>query len=424
MSEGSATPASAPDLVEHYFRHEYGRLVAILVRRVGIAHLELIEDAAQAALLAALTKWVRSGVPDDPHAWLYRAANNRVLEVLRNERRRQEILGAVANGEREDDEPALPSFAGEVRDELLRMLFVCCDDAIPRESRLVLALKTLCGFSTPEIASRLFTTEANVYKRLARARERLREVGIDTATPSLESLRSRLPSVHSVLYVLFNEGYLSTHAAHAIRTELCQEAIRLATLLASHPVGEEPATFALVALMHFHAARLAARQDATGGLLLLEEQDRRAWDTEHLQQGSAWLARAATGEVFTRFHAEAGIAAEHCFASSFAATRWGEIADLYAMLERIAPSPIHTLNRAVAVAEAQGAAAGLATLAGVVPPAWLDGHYTWDAVLADLHRRAGNELEAARHRDLALANAPSESVRRLLRRRLAASQRG
>jgi len=414
----ASEPASTPDLVEHYFRHEYGRLVALLVRRVGTSHLELIEDAAQGALLAALTAWVKSGVPDDPRAWLYRAAHNRMLEVIRNDRRRQNILGAVANEDRSEDEPAVSSFAGEVRDELLRMLFVCCDDAIPRDSRLVLALKTLCGFSAGEIAFRLFTTEANVYKRLARARERLREIGVDTQTPPLESLRSRLPSVHAVLYLLFNEGYLSTHAEHAIRAELCEEAIRLATLLASHAVGEAPPTFALLALMHFHAARLAARQDATGGLLLLEEQDRGAWDAEHLQRGSMWLARAAEGDVFSRFHAEAGIAAEHCFAPSFAETRWNEIADLYAMLQRIDPSPIHTLNRAVAVAEDRGPRAGLATLEGVAPPAWLDGHYMWDAVLADLHHRAGNKAQADSHRELALSAAPTEAVRQLLQRRL------
>jgi RNA polymerase sigma-70 factor (ECF subfamily) len=283
---------------------------------------------------------------------------------------------------------------------------------------LVLALKTLCGFSTAEIAFRLFTTEANVYKRLARARECLRRSEVDTQTPALEALRSRLPSVHAVIYLLFNEGYLSTHAEHAIRAELCDEAIRLCTLLAAHPVGSAPPTFALLALMHLHAARLASRQDATGGLLLLEEQDRSSWDAEHLQQGATWLERAAHGDVFTRFHAEAGIAAEHCFAPSFAKTRWNEIADLYAMLQRLDPSPIHTLNRAVAVAERAGPRAGLEVLDGVVPPAWLDGHYLWDAVLADLHHRAGNVAIAERHRDQALAAAPSAAVRQLLHRRL------
>ena len=416
---GPGDPASPPGLVEHYFRHEYGRLVAILVRRVGLPHLEAVEDAVQAALLAALTAWVANGVPDNPSAWLYRVAQNHLVGVLRKDQGHQRVLdGAVDQNAQEGEEPVSPTFAGEVRDELLRMLFVCCDETLPQESRLVLALKTLCGFSAGEIAFRLFTTEANVYKRLARARDRLRQCEMDTQTPPLESLRSRLPSVHAVIYLLFNEGYLSTHAEHAIRAELCEEAIRLGTLLAAHPVGAAPPTFALLALMHLHAARLASRQDATGSLLLLEEQDRSLWDAEHLHQGATWLARAAQGDDFTRFHAEAGIAAGHCFASSFADTPWNEIAELYAMLERIDPSPIHTLNRAVAMAQAQGPQAGLAVLDGLVPPAWLDGHYLWDAVLADLHHRAGNATAAERHRDQALAAAPSTAVRQLLHRRL------
>ena len=406
--------------MEHYFRHEYGRLVAILSRRVGLPHLEAVEDAVQGALLAALTAWAASGIPADPSAWLYRVAHNELLGVLRKGQGQQRILdGAADQGADGGEDPISPAFAGEVRDELLRMLFVCCDDKIPQESRLVLALKTLCGFSTGEIAFRLFTTEANVYKRLARARERLRQGEMETQTPPLESLRSRLPSVHAVIYLLFNEGYLSTHAEHAIRAELCEEAIRLGTLLATHPVGAAPPTFALLALMHLHAARLASRQDATGGLLLLEEQDRSRWDAEHLREGASWLSRAGQGDELTRFHAEAGIAAEHCFAPSFADTRWDEIAELYAMLERIDPSPIHTLNRAVAVAQGRGPQAGLAVLDGVVPPAWLDGHYLWEAVLADLHRRAGNAATAERHRDQALTAAPSTAVRQLLQRRLA-----
>jgi RNA polymerase sigma-70 factor (ECF subfamily) len=410
--------------VEHYFRHEYGRLVAVLVRRVGLSHLEAVEDGVQGALLAALTAWVPNGMPDNPSAWLYRVAQNNIVGVLRKDQGHQRILaGDVDGGADNGDQPASPAFAGEVRDELLRMLFVCCDEKIPPESRLVLALKTLCGFSIGEIAFRLFTTETNVYKRLARARERLREGELDTETPPLESLRSRLASVHAVIYLLFNEGYLSTNAEHAIRTELCDEALRLGELLATHPVGAAPPTFALLALMHLHAARLASRQDATGGLLLLEEQDRSRWDAEHMQRGAAWLARAADGDAFTRFHAEAGIAAEHCFAPSFAETRWNEIAELYAMLERIDPSPVHTLNRAVAVAQEHGPQAGLAVLDGIVPPAWLDGHYLWDAVLADLHHRAGNAASAERHRDQALAAAPSAAVRQLLERRLTASRR-
>ena len=412
--------ATAPDLVEHFFRREYGRLVAVLTRRVGVRQIDLVEDAVQGALLAALATWTARGLPNDPGAWLYRVAHNNLIGDLRRKAGRLRILERDADPAAESrDRPAPSHFAGEVADDMLRMLFVCCDDAIPRESRLVLALKTLCGFSVAEIALRLFTSEANVYKRLTRARDRLRETSPDLDTPPTEMLQSRLPSVYAVLYLLFNEGYLSAHAEEAIRRELCDEAIRLTTLLAEHPAGAVPETFALLALMHLHAARLGARRDGLGGLLLLEEQDRSLWDRDRMQLGAEWLKRAASGDVFSRFHAEAGIAAEHCFAPSFEQTRWREIANLYAMLERIDPSPLHTMNRAVAVAEWQGPEAGLAVLRALTPPAWLVDSYLWDAVLGDLHRRAGNLDIAQRHRDRALASAPTPAVRELIRRRLA-----
>jgi len=393
----------------------------VLARRVGVRHLELVEDAVQSALMTALSTWTAQGLPSEPGAWLYRVARNQLIGELRREAGRLHILEKAALDlalAMEDDAPIAPFFPDEVRDDLLRMLFICCDEAIPRESQLVLALKTLCGFSTAEIALRLFTSEANVHKRLGRARERLREASPTIETPPLQALRSRLPSVHEVLYLLFNEGYLSAHAELAIRRELCEEAIRLGTLLAEHSVGDVPETFALLALMHLHAARLAARADGEGGLLLLEEQDRSLWDRDRIGLGAEWLARAASGEVFSRFHAEAGIAAEHCFAPSFAQTRWQEIAERYSILERIAPSPLHTLNRAVATAEWQGPEAGLAVLDGLVPPSWLLGSYLWDAVVSDLHRRTGSLEVAQQHRERALASAPTAAVRELLLRRL------
>jgi RNA polymerase sigma-70 factor (ECF subfamily) len=408
-------------LVEHYFRHEYGRLVAQLANKLGLRHVEFVEDAVQSALAAALTAWVASGLPRDPSAWLYRAARNHLIGALRKDAGRLRILASAAHDlERGGDAADGVHLVGEVHDDLLRMLFVCCDDSIPRESRLVLALKTLCGFSTAEIALRFFTSEANVHKRLQRARERLRETADLTASP-LAALRSRLPSVHEILYLLFNEGYLSAQAEAAIRRELCDEAIRLATLLAEHPVSAVPETFALLALMHLHAARLSARTDGTGGLLLLEEQDRGLWDQEQMRAGAEWLALSASGDVFSRYHAEAGIAAEHCFAPSFRETRWKEITDLYALLDQVSPSPLHTMNRAVAVAEWQGADAALALLDGMVPPAWLQVSYLWDAVLGDLHRRAGHHEAFRRHRDRALSAAPTEAVRELLRRRMSDS---
>jgi RNA polymerase sigma-70 factor (ECF subfamily) len=301
------------------------------------------------------------------------------------------------------------------------MLFVCCDDAIPVESQVVLALKTLCGFSIREIALRLFTAEANVYKRLGRARSRLRALP-PRMDATLEQCSPRLPAVHKILYLLFTEGYLSLHADTAIRRELCGEAIRLASTLAEHPAGQAPETFALLALMHLHAARIAARRDGSGGLLLLEEQDRSLWDQHEVAVGLAWLARSAHGDVFSRYHAEAGIAAEHCLAPSFRETRWSKVVECYSLLEQAAPSAIHTLNRAVAVAEWQGPAAGLAVLHGFAPPTWLEGSYLWAAVLADLHRRDGNAEAAKRFRTLACDAAPTPAISDLLRRRLGSGE--
>jgi RNA polymerase sigma factor (sigma-70 family) len=225
--------------VEHFFRRDYGRLVSTLARRVGFRHIEVVEDAVQCALMAALTAWTKQSLPADPGAWLYKAAYNQLIQALRRESRRLNIRHNAAEelGERIDDAVSA-RFADEIRDDMLRMLFVCCDESIPRESQLVLALKILCGFSTSEIALRLFTSEGNIHKRLGRARVRLREIAPGLDAPPLDELRPRLPGVHAVLYLLFNEGYLSAHSEQAIRRELCDEAVRLATLLGEHRVSD------------------------------------------------------------------------------------------------------------------------------------------------------------------------------------------
>jgi RNA polymerase sigma factor (sigma-70 family) len=369
--------------------------------------------------MTALESWTVVGLPDNPSAWLFRVAHNDLVGELRQRTRRGRILdeNGADQVQAPEDCPE-PFLAGEVRDNLLRMLFVCCDHAIPQESQLVLALKTLCGFDVREIALRLFSSEANVYKRLERARNRLREVPPSIDELTTEQYSARLPAVHKILYLLFTEGYLSSDAETAIRQELSDEAIRLASILAEHPVGKVPETSALLALMHLHAARITARQDASGGLILLAEQDRALWDQDKIQVGLSWLADSARGDVFSRYHAEAGIAAEHCLAPSFEQTRWDKVVECYSLLEQIAPSALHKLNRAVAVAEWQGPTAGLAVLEGFEPPSWLAGSYQWAAVLADLHRRCGHDDAARRHRDVAVKSAPTQAVRELLQRRL------
>lgn len=415
---------TAPRLVEHFFRHEYGRVVAALSCRVGMQYIEDVEDAVQSALLTALDAWKISGLPDNPSAWLFRVSYNDLMGMLRQRSRRRRILEQNAQTELAPPENGPEVFlAGEVQDDLLRMLFVCCDEAIPAESQLVLALKTLCGFDVREIALRLFSHEASIYKRLARARSRLRELNTVTGELTGERYAERLPAVRKILYLLFTEGYLSAHAQTAIRRELCTEAIRLATILAAHPLGQDPETFALLAMMHLHAARINSRQDGSGGLLLLEEQDRTLWDAHAIQLGLEWLAKSAHGDRFSRYHAEAGIAAEHCLAPSFEETGWERIATYYAMLERITPSALHRLNRAVAVAEWQGPAAGLAVLKDFEPPTWLVGSYLWSAVLADLYRRCDDAPMAERYRVAALNSAPSPAVKELLQRRLGPAER-
>ncbi|NNE35208.1 MAG: sigma-70 family RNA polymerase sigma factor [Rhodothermales bacterium] len=414
---------TTPTLVEHFFRHEYGRLVAMLSRRVGVHHIEVVEDAVQDALMTALQSWTASRLPENPSAWLYRVALNNVLGELRTQTGRRHIIERNQAEEVVESESAAEIFsAAEVRDDLLRMLFVCCDESIPIQSQLVLALKVLCGFSVQEIALRLFTSEANVYKRLARARSRLRGLPRDRGDLSRSQFIARLPAVHKILYVLFTEGHLSSHAEMAVRRELCDEAVRLTEFLAEHPFGDQAETFALLALMHLHAARMNARQDASGGLLLLEEQNRELWDRDRIQVGLSWLAKSALGDRFSRYHAEAGIAAEHCLAQSFEETRWDRVAECYALLEQAAPSAVHRLNRAVAVAEWKGPEAGLAVLENTEPPTWLAGSYLWSAVLADLYQRCGQADSAAQYREVAIRTAPSDAVKLLLRRRLGSGE--
>jgi RNA polymerase sigma factor (sigma-70 family) len=409
---------TGPGLTAHFFRHEYGRLVALLCRRVGLRHIEAVEDAVQGALLAGLETWSRAGAPDNPSAWLYRVAHNHLIDELRQTGRRMQLAEQYGAGMMQAvDDPAGIYLLADVQDDLLRMLFACCDDSIPVESQLVFALKTVCGFDVREIAQRLFATEASVRKRLTRARSRLLALQPLPDELGPAEIASRLPAVQSILYLMFTEGHLSSHASAPLRRELCDEAKRLTRLLAEHPLGGTPQTFALMALMHLHAARMAAREDGAHELLLLEEQDRASWNLDEIATGLAWLERSAQGASFTRYHAEAGIAAEHCLAPTLAQTRWDRIVEYYELLDRVAPSSLHTLGRALAVAECSGPARGLAVLDGFEPVAGLAGSYLCHAVMADLHRRCGHVEAADRHHEAAVTSAPSPAVRAVLARR-------
>jgi RNA polymerase sigma factor (sigma-70 family) len=417
-------PSRAPELPEHYFRHEFGRLVSVLTRRFGVHRLELCEDAAQTALLRALRSWPEQGLPGNKGGWLYRVALNELLGSLRSEKRIELTADDPVRIADDEDGEEPVYLESEIRDDQLRLLFVCGDPAIPRESQIVLALKTLCGFSTGEIALRLFQSEDAVHKRLQRARASLREKREELEIPGGPELESRLPAVLQMLYLLFTEGYSSAQPDKLIRRELCDEAVRLGLLLAQHPRAAAPEADALVALMYLDAARFDARVDGAGGMLLLEEQDRSLYDKRWIQLGLSFLARAARGERLSRYHLEAGIAVEHCIAPSFAETRWDEIARLYELLDGVAPSPLNTLNRSIAIAEWKGPDAGLALLEELKPPAWLLGYYLWDATLGELYRRTGDRQRAVSHLTRALEAAPSLAEKELIRRRIEASTSG
>lgn len=405
-------------LVEHFFRHESARLVASLTRLFGIRHLGLVEDVVQSALLRALTSWSLKGIPPEPGAWLHRVAYRLAVDALRRDTRWHPI------GSRQAEAPASVPCDDEVGDDLLRMIFVCCDDAVPTESQVALALKTLCGFGVNEISRALLTTEANVARRISRAKEKLRSVGLDPGALTAAMIQDRLEAVLAVIYLLFNEGYSATCADRLIREELCEEAIRLALILAEHPLTVGAQTAAFMALLLFHAARLETRVDDQGMLLLFADQDRQSWDQRLIAEAFRWFTRSASGDRLTRYHAESWIAAEHCRARRFEETNWDRIVQAYDLLIRLAPSPIHELNRAIAIAERNGPEVGWQTLQGIDAERLAEQYHLWSATAGELARRRGKWDEARRYLEQANRLARTDVERRFLLQRLASLANG
>ena len=409
---------SAPDrdavsrAVDHLFRREAGRLVAILASRLGAAHLALAEDVVQDALLRAMQTWPFTGVPENPSAWLLQTARNRAFDRLRRDRvlaRKAPMLaGLIEETAREALAAPPPRFEEEIADRQLRMMFVCCAPMLPADAQVALVLKTLCGFGEREIASAFLASEAAITKKLVRARRLLRDARVAVELPPARQLAPRVGSVLAALYLLFNEGYKASHGDSLLRADLCAEAIRLGELLVSHPLGDRPETHALLALQHLHASRLAARLADDGSLLVLAAQDRSKWDRSHIRHGLAHLGCSAAGPRVTRYHLEAGIAAAHALAPDFARTDWPHILGLYDALLELDRSPVVALNRAVALARVQGPAAGLRALERL-PQRSLERYHLFHAVRGELLREAGDAAaQAAFARAHALAPLPAE----------------
>jgi RNA polymerase sigma factor (sigma-70 family) len=413
-------PAPVAPLVEHFFRHEAGRLVSVLTRIFGWRHFDLVEDMVQATLLDALEAWRVRGVPDNPAGWVHRVAKNKVLDALRRDQIGQRVLGEWAAA-RPTHAEGLDElfFDAEIEDSQLRMMFACCHPRLARENQLALTLKALCGFGNAEIARALLVGEETVKKRLQRATRDLIDQQIALDPPAAGELAGRLDGVHQVLYLLFNEGYSSSDGETAIRADLCEEAARLCHLLGSDPRFRTPATHALMALMLFHAARLESRLDQRGSVLLMEEQDRGQWDQRLIRRAQEFLARSAEGTVISAFHLEAAIACHHCTAKSYAETDWPAILRLYDALITRHRSPVYLLNRAIVLAQIDGPRAGIRALEEAGQDAALRHYHLFDATLGELYRRAGEPARARQHFETARQKTTSPFDRELINRRLA-----
>ena len=418
---GSASiePEPVVPLVEHFFRHEAGRLVSVLTRVFGWRNFDLVEDMVQSTLLDALQAW-RGRVPDNPAAWLHRVAKNKILDALRRDERSRRKIGELAADQAAHTLPFDELFLdSEIEDSQLKMMFACCHPRLARETQLALTLKALCGFGNSEIAHALLVGEETVKKRLQRATRDLVENEIRLEPPSADELVARLDSVHQVLYLLFNEGYSSSEGDSAIREDLCEEAARLCHLLCSQPRFATPPTQALMALMLFHAARLDSRLDGRGFVLLISEQDRSKWDRRLIQRAQEYLDLSARGTSVSVFHLEAGIALYHCAAKSFEETDWPAILRLYDAAIAIHRSPVYLLNRAIVVAQIDGPAAGIRALdeAGLDPA--LQRYHLFHATLGEFYRRSGDFERARRHLEVARRKTNSRFDREVIDRRLA-----
>ncbi len=413
---------NVPGVVDHLFRREAGKMVSYLTKLFGVGRLNLAEDVVQDTLCQALQSWPVHGFPDNPSAWLMRAARNRAIDLVRRGEHFRELtpeLSALFD-ERDEDQEAEVSFDRELRDDQLSMMFSCCHPELSTDVQVTLILKTLCGFSVAEIANALFASEEAIEKRLGRARQFLRESGTFVKITAGPEIRARLEAVYQAIYLLFNEGYHASQSERAVREDLCYEALRLALILSEHPESARPKTFALVSLFCLNAARLPGRVDADGLLLQLSEQDRTQWDPKLIALGFHYLERSATESELSEFHIEAAIASMHSGARSFADTNWTKIRDLYELLYSLRPTPIVALNRAIALGNAEGPERGLEELELVPDVDKLKDYPFFPAAQGEFLRQAGRREEARRYfaRAFELARNPAEG--RFLKAKLAA----
>ncbi len=407
---------AATAAVEAVYHADWGRIVATLIGLVG--DFDLAEESAQEAFTAAVDQWRVSGVPEFPRAWIIQTARHKAIDRIRHRTRSQEKLEqyAASGLVRAIEEPDYDS--GEIPDDRLRLIFTCCHPALAPDAQVALTLRTLCGLETDEIARAFLVPAATMAQRLVRAKRKIRDAGIPYIVPEAKDLAERLDAVLTVIYLVFNEGYAATRSGPLVRTDLCAEAIRLGRLVRMLTGPEPPAqATALLALMLLQDARRDARLDPSGDIVVLEVQDRRRWDRGQIAEALP-LVEEALRSGPGPFAVQAAIAAVHCQAARAEDTDWPRILRLYDLLERLQPSPIVSLNRAVAVAMVLGPRRALTLIDGLAETGELEGYHLLHATRADLLRRAGAAAEASKSYARALELVTNDSERRFLERRL------
>lgn len=381
--------------IDHLFRHESGKITAVLTRLLGFQNLETAQDIVQDTLLQAMRTWSYSSIPDNPSGWLYKVAKNKAIDFIRREKRFREIGPQYAY--RLQSEYSLSPtvnnlfLENEIEDSQLRMMFACCHPLIPAESQIALTLKTLCGLSVTEISKAFLTNDETITKRIYRAKEKIKAAQIEVDVPEGNELQERTDAVLKSLYLLFNEGYNSSNPDNLIRKDLCEEAIRLCHLLTQHSLTRFPRTYALLSLFCFQSSRLHARLDDKGHIIILKYQDRTKWHQPLIQRGFDYLEMAAEPFEVSSYHLEAAIASIHAASPAFDKTDWKSIYHLYELLYQLQPNPVVAMNKGIASAYAISKQHALDELQKING---LDNHHLYFASLGELYLDMKEPLKA------------------------------
>ena len=413
-------------LTDHLFRNEAKKMIAVLTKIFGTENLQTAEDVVQDTLLQAMQVWKFKGIPDNPSGWLFRVAKNKAIDIIR--RNKHSLQYDFSDSEKilltseYTVNTAMENLWKEelIKDDLLRMMFACCHPDISEENQVTLILKTLCGFSTTQIAKAFLTSEDTISKRLYRTKEFFREHKIKLAIPSVDEIKKRTETVLNSIYLLFNEGYNSTNSEELIRKDVMEEAMMLCKLLTENEHTQLPEVYALMALMCFHSSRSDSRLTTDREIILLPMQDRQKWDRAMIEKGNEYMGKAAFGDIITSYHLQAAIAYEHCTAKIFKDTNWQRILHHYEWLCNISDSPINALNKIVAMMEVHGPQKALEEIEKIKDRKKLESYYLYHSLLGEIHSRLHNISKAKTYFETASTLTHSETERKMLKNKILA----